>query len=169
MDTLLFPLDTLKTRLQSAQGFKAAGGFNGVYRGLSSAISGSAPSAAAFFMTYETLKIRLRREDSLSLPAIHMMAASGGEITACIVRVPTEVVKQRLQTGLYGASLAKALSSIWKAEGIFGYYRGYGMTLFREVYLRWSVLACKQPDTDCRFHSRVFSFHCTNSSSLKVE
>jgi solute carrier family 25 S-adenosylmethionine transporter 26 len=62
-----------------------------------------------------------------------MLAASGGEVTACIVRVPTEVVKQRLQTGLYGASLAKALSSIWQTEGLLGFYRGYGMTLFREA------------------------------------
>lgn len=31
--TAIYPLDTLKTRLQAAQGFKKAGGFNGVYRG----------------------------------------------------------------------------------------------------------------------------------------
>lgn len=44
MDTALFPLDTVKTRLQSPQGFWKAGGFKGVYSGLSSAFLGSAPS-----------------------------------------------------------------------------------------------------------------------------
>lgn len=43
VDTLFFPIDTLKTRAQSKQGFFAAGGFTGVYRGLGSAVVGSAP------------------------------------------------------------------------------------------------------------------------------
>lgn len=43
VDTLFFPIDTLKTRAQSRQGFFAAGGFSGVYRGLGSAVVGSAP------------------------------------------------------------------------------------------------------------------------------
>ena len=34
VDICLFPLDTLKTRLQSAQGFVAAGGFKNIYRGI---------------------------------------------------------------------------------------------------------------------------------------
>lgn len=43
VDVSLFPLDTLKTRAQSAQGFVKAGGFKGVYSGLSSVVAGSAP------------------------------------------------------------------------------------------------------------------------------
>ena len=46
VDVVLFPLDTIKTRMQSAQGFAAAGGFRGVYRGLASAAAGSAPAGA---------------------------------------------------------------------------------------------------------------------------
>ena len=37
------PIDTIKTRLQSAQGFWKAGGFAGVYRGMGSVAVGSAP------------------------------------------------------------------------------------------------------------------------------
>lgn len=40
---VLFPLDTLKTRLQSEQGFKNAGGFKGIYRGIGPQAIGSAP------------------------------------------------------------------------------------------------------------------------------
>ena len=34
VDICLYPLDTLKTRLQSSQGFVAAGGFKNIYRGI---------------------------------------------------------------------------------------------------------------------------------------
>lgn len=43
VDTLFYPIDTLKTRAQSQAGFFPSGGFKGVYRGLGSAVVGSAP------------------------------------------------------------------------------------------------------------------------------
>ncbi|GET02757.1 S-adenosylmethionine mitochondrial carrier protein-like [Rhizophagus clarus] len=43
VDVALFPLDTLKTRLQSKSGFRASGGFRGIYSGLTSAVIGSSP------------------------------------------------------------------------------------------------------------------------------
>lgn len=43
-DLVLFPLDTIKTRLQSSKGFLAAGGFNRIYAGILPAAAGSAPS-----------------------------------------------------------------------------------------------------------------------------
>ena len=53
VDVALFPIDTLKTRLQAPQGFLKAGGFRGIYNGLGAAAVGSAPGAALFFSTYE--------------------------------------------------------------------------------------------------------------------
>ncbi|CAM9478442.1 unnamed protein product, partial [Hapterophycus canaliculatus] len=43
VDVALYPLDTIKTRLQSPKGFLKAGGLRGVYNGLSAAAVGSAP------------------------------------------------------------------------------------------------------------------------------
>lgn len=43
VDLIIFPLDTLKTRLQSPQGFVKAGGFSKLYAGLASVIFGAAP------------------------------------------------------------------------------------------------------------------------------
>ena len=60
-DVALFPLDTLKTRLQSPQGFWAAGGFTGVYRGVVATALGSSPGSALFFTAYEQMKPRLRQ------------------------------------------------------------------------------------------------------------
>jgi len=56
VDVALFPLDTIKTRLQAPKGFLASGGFRGVYNGIGAAAGGSAPGAAIFFCTYEAVK-----------------------------------------------------------------------------------------------------------------
>ncbi|KAK9778747.1 putative Mitochondrial carrier domain-containing protein [Seiridium cardinale] len=161
VDLSLFPLDTLKTRLQSAAGFFPSGGFNGIYRGIGSAVVGSAPGAAFFFCTYEGVKnvlaSRRQRQDEAFLlasggihakrdgsgwvqPLEHMAAASLGEVAACAIRVPTEVVKQRAQAGLHGGSSSAALGAIlgqYKTVGLTGVwrelYRGWGITVMREV------------------------------------
>lgn len=148
VDLSLFPLDTLKTRLQSSAGFFPSGGFAGIYRGVGSAVVGSAPGAAFFFCTYETVKGALRRRGAEegraggALPdaLTHMIAASMGEVAACAARVPTEVVKQRAQAGLHGGSSAAALGAILARRNTHGLaavwrelYRGWGITVFREV------------------------------------
>lgn len=139
VDLSLFPLDTLKTRLQSSGGFFASGGFSGIYRGIGSAVVGSAPGAASFFCTYEAAKAALARTSWFpDGPAAHMVAGSLGEVAACSVRVPTEVVKQRAQAGLHGGSSRAALAAILTREGGAsavwrGLYRGWGITVFREV------------------------------------
>ncbi|KAG0313982.1 hypothetical protein BGZ99_008444 [Dissophora globulifera] len=134
VDTALFPLDTLKTRLQSKAGFAASGGFRGVYSGLTSAVIGSAPGASMFFVTYEGLKTTLSAAlpDPQHAPVVHMMSASGGEIAACFVRVPTEVIKQRMQTKQFTTTSA-AIRSVIHNEGVLGFYRGYFSTVAREI------------------------------------
>lgn len=53
VDLALFPLDTIKTRLQSPQGFFKAGGFSGIYNGISAvgAVYRPARSARRFLGT----------------------------------------------------------------------------------------------------------------------
>ncbi|XP_029681974.1 mitochondrial S-adenosylmethionine carrier protein isoform X3 [Takifugu rubripes] len=84
VDLTLFPLDTIKTRLQSQQGFYKAGGFRGIYAGVPSAAVGSFPNAAAFFVTYDCTKSLLGAGGPLAAPHVapvaHMLAASLGEI-----------------------------------------------------------------------------------------
>ncbi|ORX63423.1 mitochondrial carrier [Linderina pennispora] len=119
-------VDTALPRLQAKGGFLASGGFRGIYAGLSSAVIGSSPGAAMFFLTYEKVKAMAERR------AVHMFAASAGEVAACMVRVPTEVIKQRLQTK-HHPSLGKAVRGTYHAEGILGFYRGYLTTVVREI------------------------------------
>ncbi|GAA97023.1 uncharacterized protein L969DRAFT_96910 [Mixia osmundae IAM 14324] len=146
VDILFFPIDTVKTRLQSSQGFWSSGGFSGVYRGLGSVVVGSAPGAAFFFTSYETLKTRLPHlpgcdglRHERGQPLLHMLAASGGEIAACLIRVPTEVVKSRSQVSLYADGQKQhqgslyALRQVIAHEGVRGLYRGFGSTVAREI------------------------------------
>lgn len=135
VDLLFFPIDTIKTRLQSSQGFIRAGGFNGIYKGVGSVVVGSAPGAAIFFCTYDTLKRTLPFPTELA-SVTHMVSASIGEVAACLIRVPTEVIKTRMQTSTYG-NLAKSsfagAKRVLSDEGIRGFYRGFGSTIMREI------------------------------------
>jgi len=132
VDLLFFPIDTVKTRLQSSQGFLRAGGFKGIYKGVGSVVVGSAPGAAAFFCTYDTLKQTLPVQG----PMNHLVSASIGEVAACLIRVPTEVIKTRVQTSTYGALASSSFSAarlVWRNEGMTGFYRGFGSTIMREI------------------------------------
>lgn len=52
VDIVLFPIDTIKTRLQSHSGFWRSGGFRGMYAGLASVVVGSAPGGLMMLFEY---------------------------------------------------------------------------------------------------------------------
>jgi solute carrier family 25 S-adenosylmethionine transporter 26 len=92
-----------------------------------------------FFVTYEGVKKQFDEPGKASSAGAHMLAATLGEIAACAVRVPTEVVKQRAQAKQHPSSRA-ALASILaqrKSHGVARMwaelYRGWGVTVMREV------------------------------------
>jgi solute carrier family 25 (mitochondrial S-adenosylmethionine transporter), member 26 len=80
-----------------------------------------------------------QEQSTYTEPLIHMSAATLGEIAACAVRVPTEVVKQRAQAKQHPSSLSSlmAILSQYRAIGFTGVwrelYRGWGITIMREV------------------------------------
>ncbi|KAL3274215.1 hypothetical protein HHI36_015627 [Cryptolaemus montrouzieri] len=136
VDVALFPLDTLKTRIQSQQGFKRAGGFSGVYKGIGPQVICSVPQGALFFLTYESIKYYFTPHvSSTTAPLLHMFAATAGEVVTCLIRVPMEVVKQRRQTSINIKDTSlKIMLDAYKQEGfIKGLYRGYGSTVLREI------------------------------------
>lgn len=107
---------------------------------MGSAIVGSAPGAALFFVTYDTIKRALAPTSATTSQALtHMLAACAGEVAACAVRVPTEVVKQRAQALQHPSSLS-ALRHILDQRHAHGalhlcreLYRGAGITILREL------------------------------------
>ncbi|SCU78739.1 LAMI_0A05710g1_1 [Lachancea mirantina] len=143
-DIVFFPIDTLKTRLQAAGGFFANGGYRGVYRGLGSAVVASAPGASLFFVTYDSMKAYVRpymgkvftSSAQTADTVTHMVSSSIGEIAACMVRVPAEVIKQRTQTHKSDSSF-QTLSRLLRNENGEGIrknlYRGWSTTIMREI------------------------------------
>lgn len=133
VDVALHPLDTLRTRLQSEAGFVKSGGFKGIYKGISSAALGSAPGAAVFFCTYESIK-QLTKSASGNEEhwTQHAFASSCGEVAACLVRVPTAVVTQNMQVDRY-ASMTQAVRETYGRFGLGGFYVGFGATVMKDV------------------------------------
>uniref|UniRef100_A0A0N4ZFG7 S-adenosylmethionine mitochondrial carrier protein n=1 Tax=Parastrongyloides trichosuri TaxID=131310 RepID=A0A0N4ZFG7_PARTI len=132
VDITLYPIDTIKTRLQSEKGFLASGGFKNIYKGIGAVALGAAPGSALFFVTYKNIQ----ELSSIKSPLSDAFSASVAEMAACIVRVPTEHIKQLAQTSRYKAAqgkLNKIVKSELKLNGFMGLYRGYLSTVCREI------------------------------------
>lgn len=132
VETILYPIDTIKTRLQAVRG----GGeiiLKGLYSGLAGNLVGVLPASAIFVGVYEPAKQKLLKSLPENFSALaHLTAGAVGGATSSIVRVPTEVVKQRMQTGQF-ASAPDAVRLIVAKEGIRGLYAGYGSFLLRDL------------------------------------
>jgi solute carrier family 25 S-adenosylmethionine transporter 26 len=83
--------------------------------------------------------LNVQREYGVDNDALsHMVAASIAEAAACLVRVPTEVVKAKMQTGDSMGLMHTFRSVLKEKHGPLGdltggLYRGYGITLMREI------------------------------------
>ncbi|KAL5110195.1 S-adenosylmethionine mitochondrial carrier protein [Taenia crassiceps] len=148
VDMAVYPMDTIKTRLQSAaHAVKPVGGGRmGLFAGLPAVLLGSAPGAALFFISYETVK-RTSLSSGAPLWMASMLSACTGELIACIVRVPAETIKQRTQNQPH-LNVRIVLSQSLKSEGWRGLYRGYWSQVSRGLpfsliqYPIWELLKC---------------------------
>ncbi|RHZ65099.1 hypothetical protein Glove_319g121 [Diversispora epigaea] len=150
------PLDVVKTRLQN-QGkqvmdskiplYQGTGGtlkriwveegIRGLYRGLGPTLYGYLPTWAIYFSAYDYFKLALaerrgRRTDNQWI--IHIIAAMGAGASSTIVTNPLWVIKTRLMTQNETTSYRyrntwHAFSTIYKHEGMKGYYKGLGPSL----------------------------------------
>lgn len=135
-----------------------AEGMRGLYRGFGAILVGGTPGTVVYLCTYEMAKDRLgnlqrqrQRQHNNQLVGdgdagsssgdflVHFSAGMIAETVACIIYVPVDVIKERLQvqhasaTGSSNASHYEgsldALQKIAKTEGMAGIYKGYGATL----------------------------------------
>ncbi|KAF2842316.1 mitochondrial carrier protein [Patellaria atrata CBS 101060] len=126
VDLLVYPLDTLKTRLQSpdynklfinesTKTINKPALFRGLYQGVGSVIIATLPSSGAFFTSYEGVKSLLTTHNPtiarsplfpshatapthlLPQPLIHSLASSLAELVSCAILTPAEVIKQNAQ------------------------------------------------------------------------
>ncbi|KAI7892200.1 mitochondrial carrier domain-containing protein [Mucor mucedo] len=137
------PLDTIKIRLQSSttgsnnlSGLQKVifptGGQNlgGLYRGLPVALIFSVPALTVYLTSYEAAK-GLLHDHGIARDAVmsHLTSACLAEVAACLLFTPMEVLKNRLQTYKGQMGNQKLIGTIFRQEGIRGFYKGYGMGL----------------------------------------
>lgn len=129
-------LDVL-TRTYKTEGFLA------LYRGFGAIVVGGTPGTMAYLMSYDYVKEQLSStEKNIPEFAVHFTSGMLAETFACIIYVPVDVIKERLQVqrsidqSSRGAGQAipykgsyDALKQILKCEGLGGIYKGYGATL----------------------------------------
>lgn len=83
-------------------------------------------------MSYECLKRAVGSEHQNALTL--SLSSSISEVVACTVRVPVEVIKQRMQVGIYrDMNFVSVFYKIFRTEGVFGLYRGFTATIQREI------------------------------------
>ena len=138
----LQPLDTCKTRLQATRlstyntrtltNLLFSDGIRGLYRGVIPGVIGIVPAAAVYMLTFQTLKSHLSQKfPRRAKDAVVATSAGIGDVAASLVRVPCEVLKQRLQIGLY-PNISQALISV-TSNGVGKLYSGLGAQLARDV------------------------------------
>jgi hypothetical protein len=118
-------------------------GISGLYRGFGAVIVGGTPGTVLYLCSYEAAKIKLAEqwesrthlqlEQSGGEFFVHFASGLIAETISCVIYVPVDVVKERMQVqrstdqNLKGRAYKNswdALKHITKTEGISGIYRG---------------------------------------------
>lgn len=137
---LLHPVDTIKTRVQaSSMSFAEIIsklpeiGRRGLYRGSIPAILGQFSSHGLRTGIFEASKLVLINF-APTLPELQVQSVASfcSTVLGTAVRIPCEVLKQRLQAGLFD-NVGQAFVATWEQDGLRGFFRGTGATLCREV------------------------------------
>eukprot|EP00573_Skeletonema_grethae_P002510 CAMPEP_0201687236 /NCGR_PEP_ID=MMETSP0578-20130828/1388_1 /ASSEMBLY_ACC=CAM_ASM_000663 /TAXON_ID=267565 /ORGANISM="Skeletonema grethea, Strain CCMP 1804" /LENGTH=313 /DNA_ID=CAMNT_0048171377 /DNA_START=154 /DNA_END=1095 /DNA_ORIENTATION=+ len=134
----MYPVDTIKTRMQMKQG--DAFRLSGLYKGCAGSLVGQVPYGVLTFGSYEIYKQALLNKFPNTKPAfIYALSAILGDVTGSGWLCPSEVMKQQLQAGLY-PSMSEAIKGIWSKSGIAGFYQGFTGGLARDVPFRVAQL-----------------------------
>ncbi|XP_006408753.2 S-adenosylmethionine mitochondrial carrier protein [Eutrema salsugineum] len=138
---LMHPVDTVKTQVQASTTMSFVEimskipeiGARGLYKGSIPAVVGQFASHGLRTSIYEASRLAL----PLVAPAlldiqVQSVASLLGTVLGTILRIPCEVLKQRLQANQFD-NIMEATISTWHQDGLKGLFRGTGVTLLREV------------------------------------
>lgn len=134
----MYPMDTIKTRIQMEQINPLR--LEGLYKGVGGSLIGQVPYGVLTFGSYEIYKEALLKRLPTTPPTlVYALSAVLGDVTGSGWLCPSEVVKQQLQAGMYPSTRA-AVQGIWNKRGFGGFYRGYLGGLARDVPFRVAQL-----------------------------
>ncbi|KAK3139138.1 hypothetical protein QOZ80_5AG0378430 [Eleusine coracana subsp. coracana] len=140
--SLMHPIDSMKTRLQASTlslpdliSKLPQIGLQGLYRGSIPAILGQFSSHGLRTGIFEASKLVLINV-APTLPEIQVQSVASfcSTVLGTAVRIPCEVLKQRLQAGIFN-NVGEAIVGTMRQDGLKGFFRGTGATLCREVPL----------------------------------
>jgi solute carrier family 25 S-adenosylmethionine transporter 26 len=101
---------------------------------------GQVPYGVLVFGSYEVYKRELKKKFPTTNPLFIVATASLlGDLTGSFCLCPSEVVKQKIQAGIF-RNQREALTSIWQARGLLGFYEGYLGGLARDIPFRVAQL-----------------------------
>lgn len=151
--TVMFPVDALKTRIQSGTMISAGlknksailwqikkisctEGFTALWKGLPSVLIGAGPAHGVYFATYECMKsslnTRLFGDKNQYQPFTIAMSGASATIIADLLLNPFDTVKQRLQiskkTGIFNIT-----KSIYQKEGLKAFFYSYPTTIAMNI------------------------------------
>jgi len=125
-----------RTRLQ-AKGVTMAFTARTFVKGISPQFVLAFPAGALQFAAYEWAKDQFEQMKMTgAFPEV--VCGAIGALGASIIRVPQEVLKQRVQADIYPNALSGA-ATLLKTEGPMGLYKGYFATISRDV--PWNALS----------------------------
>lgn len=137
---VMHPVDTIKTVVQASTlslpeliSKLSELGLRGLYKGSIPTVLGQFSSHGLRTGLCEASKFVLRNVNP-ALPDIQVesLASFISAILGTASRVPCEVLKQRLQAGIFD-NVGEAAIVTWRQDGMKGFFRGTGATLCREV------------------------------------
>ncbi|KAK3135934.1 hypothetical protein QOZ80_5BG0425510 [Eleusine coracana subsp. coracana] len=140
--SLMHPIDSMKTRLQASTlslpdliSKLPQIGLQGLYRGSIPAILGQFSSHGLRTGIFEASKLVLINI-APTLPEIQVQSVASfcSTVLGTAVRIPCEVLKQRLQAGIFN-NVGDAIVGTMRQDGLKGFFRGTGAILCREVPL----------------------------------
>lgn len=141
-DVAMHPVDTVKT-VQQASGMSLGSAIRSIakrpnpigafYEGVVPYATADGLSGAVKFATYERAKAWCENHVADSyVPAARFGCAALAFVACSVILVPGELLKQRLQAGMY-PGLIVGVKTILRKEGPRAFFTGYGATLFRDV------------------------------------
>jgi hypothetical protein len=96
-----------------------------LYRGLPVVLIGGTPGTMLYLCSYDWIQRKLETDSFIG----HFGGGMAAEAIACIIYVPVDVLKERLQVQSTYRNTWHGLQQIWHQEGLRGIYKGYGATL----------------------------------------
>jgi len=134
--TFLHPIDVARTRLQ-AKGVAMKFTPQTFVKGVAPQFFLAFPAGALQFASYEFCKAKAAAV-GVTGGLAEVLCGAAGALGASVIRVPQEVLKQRVQADIY-PNAAVGLTRVLSEQGVGGLYKGYLATISRDV--PWNALS----------------------------